>query len=325
MLSPAVSTKPRTTIGVDVGGTSTKAGIVDSHGKVLARAERPTERSSGTKGIIAVVEELLELRRDVGVEVIAVGVGAAGFVDFATGTVTFSPNLVYDDPHIAAALESRVALPVAVDNDANAAAWGERAFGACRGLDHLVLLTLGTGIGSGIVADGRPVRGATGTGAELGHMIIDPDGPECSCGLRGCLEQFASGKAIMRMAREAARRDPSSSMIAFAGSVEAISGEDVAKAAREYDEPAREVLRRAGVSLAIGLSNIVNVFDPEAIVLGGSVVKAGEPFLGVARDHLARMLAAQRRRPTRLDVTSLGNDAGIVGAAALALEETEKL
>ncbi len=325
MLSPSVSTKPPAAIGVDVGGTGTKAGIVDIEGSVLARVERPTDSVAGTKGIIAVVEELLELRADVGVDVVAVGVGAAGFVDFATGTMTFSPNLVYDDPHIAAALEARVALPVTVDNDANAAAWGERSFGSCKGLDHLVLLTLGTGIGSGIIVGGHLVRGATGAGAELGHTIVDPAGPQCECGLRGCLEQFASGKAIARMAKETAQRDPSTSILSFAGSLDAISGDDVAKAAREYDEPAREVLRRAGVYLAIGLSNVVNVFDPEAIVLGGSVIRAGEPFLGTARDRLASMLSQQRRRPVRLDVSSLGNDAGLIGAAALALEELQKL
>jgi glucokinase len=155
-------------------------------------------------------------------------------------------------------------------------------------------------------------------------MVIDPDGPSCPCGLRGCLEQFASGTAIERLARHAVEDDPNSSILSFAGGVSAITGEHVTQAAREYDEAARAVLRRAGTALGIGLSNVVNLFEPDAIVLGGSVVKAGEPYLGPARDRLGQMLAAQRRRPARLDVTSLGGDAGILGSALLALETTTK-
>jgi glucokinase len=307
-------------IGVDVGGTGTKAGIVDDGGKVLARVERPTDGHAGTKGIIAVVEELLERAAEFGT-VEAIGVGAAGFINAATGSVTFAPNLTYDDPNIADALRSRTGMRVVVDNDANAAVWGERAFGTAKGSDHLACITIGTGIGSGFVAEGRLLRGFTGAGAEFGHTVIDPEGPRCPCGLRGCLEQFASGTAIARMAREAVAVDPSSSITSFAESTESITAVHVARAAREYDDVAREVLRKAGKALAIGLSNIANVFDPEIIVLAGSVIEAGEPYLGPARDALAGFTTAQRRRPLRLDVSSLGEDAGLIGAAALAFEE----
>jgi glucokinase len=248
-------------------------------------------------------------------------VGAAGFIDASTGSVTFAPNLTYDDPHIADAVRARTNLPVVVDNDANAAAWGERAFGAARGLDHVVVLTIGTGIGSGFVIGGRLLRGSTGAGTEFGHTVVDPRGPECPCGLRGCIEQFASGGAIARSARRAAQENPKSTMAKFAGSVEAITAKHVAQAASEYDEVALDVMHEAGRWLGIGLSNIANLFDPETIVLGGGVIKAGESFLGVARDTLVAMTAAQRRRPMRLDVTALGSDAGIIGAAALALDE----
>ena len=307
-------------IGVDVGGTATKAGVVSRSGDIALRAERPTDPQAGTKGIISAVETLLEQASAEGVTVSAIGVGAAGFVNAETGSVTFSPNLVYDDPHIAEALEARTSLPAVVDNDANAAAWGEHHFGAAKGASNLAFLTLGTGIGSGFVVNGTLLRGATGAGAELGHMVIDPDGPQCPCGLRGCLEQLASGNAIERLARAAVEDEPTSSILAFAGSAEAITGEHVTRAAREYDETARSVLRRAGTALGIGLSNVVNIFEPEVIVLGGGVVKAGEPYLGPARDQLALMLSAQRRRPARLDVSTLSNDAGILGAGMLALE-----
>jgi glucokinase len=312
----------RAAIGVDTGGTRTRAGIVDQQGQVLMRTERPTDAAAGTKGIIAVVEDLLERDADLDVKVSCVGVGAAGFIDAERGAVTFSPNLVYDDPFIRDVVESRTNLPVVVDNDANVAAWGERAFGSAQGTRDLALITLGTGIGTGFVVNGRLLRGYGGAAAELGHMVIDPDGPECNCGLRGCLEQLASGLAIARMGREAIEQDPRSSILSFAGTADAITAEHVSRAGREYDETARTVLRRAGRSLGIGLSNVANIFDPEVIVLAGGVLGAGEAYLGAVRDQLVAMTEAQRRRPMRLDVTALGKDMGIIGAAALALDES---
>lgn len=317
-------TSGHASIGIDVGGTGTKGAIVGDEGEVLTRVERPTDVSAGTKSIIAVVEELLERSRENDRDVVAIGIGAAGFIDFRSGSVTFSPNLTYDDPQIASAVKGRTDLPVVVDNDANVAAWGEAMFGTAAGADHVAYLTLGTGIGSGFVVSGTLLRGLTGAGAEFGHTVVDPDGPQCNCGLRGCLEQLASGTAIARIATEAVEADPDSSIVSFAGTLEEITAVHVAKAARQYDNTARAVLRRAGIALGIGLSNVVNVFDPEVIVLGGSVVEAGEPYLGPARDQLVAMTQAQRRRPMRLDVTTLGGDAGIIGAASLALHEVNK-
>ena len=308
----------RAAIGVDVGGTKTKGALVDESGDILLRVERLTERSAGTKGILAVVDDLVARSGELDVDVVGVGVGAAGFIDASSGSVIFSPNLTYDDVHVADAVRVRAQLPVAVENDANAAAWGERAFGAAQGVDNLAYLTVGTGIGSGFVVEGRLLRGLTGAGAELGHTVIDPDGPQCGCGLRGCLEQFAAGQAIERMAREALAQGAESAMVSYAGSRDSVTTEDVARAAHAYDEVACSVLKRAGRALGIGLSNVANIFDPELILLGGSVIRAGEPFLGPARDQLFEMTAAQRRRPMRLGVTSLKGDAGIVGAAALA-------
>jgi glucokinase len=307
----------QTVIGIDVGGTGTKGGVVEASGRVVHKVTRKTDVTSGTKGVIAVAETLLDWARESGHDVSAIGIGAAGFVDSASGSITFSPNFTYDDPEIATAVGARFDLPVVVDNDANAAAWGERTFGSARGSDDVVLLTVGTGIGSGLIANGELVRGFTGAGAEMGHTVVQMDGPECTCGLRGCLEQLASGQAIARMAREAAAEEPSTLILTFAESVEAIEGEHVAQAAAEYDETALRILRTAGKALGVGLSNAVNLFDPEVLVLAGSVIRAGEPYLGPARDQLVRMTGAQRRRPARLDVTVLGENAGIIGAAAL--------
>lgn len=308
-------------IGVDIGGTAVKAALVSEAGVISHRTEKPTDPLAGTASIVAIVGEVMAIAAATDLEVVGVGVGAAGFVDFGAGSMTFAPNLVYEDPAIAAAVERAVQVPVTLDNDANAAAWGERSFGAVPGANDLVLLTLGTGIGSGIVQNGRLIRGHTGTGSEFGHTIIEVSGPLCRCGLKGCIEQLASGQAIERMAREAVVDDPSSSILDFAGSTEAITGLDVTKAAREMDATARTVLRRAGKYLGIGMSNIANLFDPEVIVLSGSVVGAGEPYLGPARDTLAEMTAAQKRRPMRVVLSTLGFDAGIVGAARQAFDK----
>jgi glucokinase len=313
-----------TAIGIDAGGTTTKGALVTREGTITDRVEIPTDPSAAGKTILDVVDRLMATAERSGTEPAAIGVGAAGFIEFASGEVTFSPNTSYGDPHIGAAVRARSALPVAVDNDANAAVWGERTFGAAKGADHVAMLVIGTGIGSGFVIDGSIVRGFTGAGAEFGHVVIDPGGPRCPCGLRGCLEQLASGTAIGRMGRRAAEDDPATRMVELAGSADEIAGEHVAAAAAEHDEAAMRVLRRAGRALAIGLSNLVNVFDPQVIVLGGSVIQAGEPYLGVARDELVKMTAAQRRRPVRMDVTALGNDAGILGAAALALDRSTR-
>ena len=313
-----------TVIGIDVGGTTTKGALVDATGSVGERVEYPTDPAAATKTVLTTIDALMSRADETGVAVAAIGVGAAGFVDHDAGDITFSPNLVYGDPHVRAAVEARVSLEVVVDNDANAAVWGEKTFGTAQGADHIAMLVIGTGVGSGFVVDGVMLRGATGAGAEFGHLVVDVGGPPCPCGLRGCLEQLASGGAMGRMGRAAAEEDPTTLMIELAGSAAQIKGEHVTAAAAQHDDAATRVLRKAGRALAIGMSNVVNVFDPDVIVLGGGAIDAGEPYLGVARDELAKMTAAQRRRPVRVDVTALGDDAGIVGAAALALDRLDE-
>lgn len=294
-------------IGVDVGGTTVKGALVDLEGSVAERIEVATDTAGATSTTVEVVRRLHGSATASSEGVAAVGVGAAGFIDAASGTVTFSPNITYDDPKLADAVRREVDLPVVVDNDANAAAWGERAFGAARGLDHVAVITVGTGIGSGMIVDGRLLRGSTGAGAEFGHMVIIVDGEPCTCGLKGCLERYASGSAIARMAGG-----------------EGITAEQVAGAAHAGDRDALSVMRSAGEALGVGMCNLVNLLDPDAIVLAGSVVGAGEPFLGPARTTLDSLLAAQRRRPMRCIEAALGQDAGIVGAAALAMDILER-
>ena len=305
-------------LGIDIGGTACKGGLVAADGTLSSRSEISTRPGDGTGTVLELAETLLAKAREESVEIGAIGVGAAGFVDRRDGSISFSPNVTYENPQLAGALRDRFSLDTIVANDANAAAWGEREAGAAAGFDHVALVTLGTGVGGGFIIGGRLLLGATGAAAEFGHTVLDPEGPPCPCGLSGCVEQFVSGSAIARMGEQALARWPDSSIKDLAKG-EPISALHVAQAAREWDEAAREVLARAGGYLGIALSNIVNMFEPEVIVIGGSVADAGESFLGPARDRFNAMLAQQHRRPVRLERARLGNDAGMVGAALLAL------
>ena len=309
-------------LGIDIGGTNCKGALVSSDGTLSHRSEIPTHDGDGTGTVLELAEELLGAARGQGKDVAAIGVGAAGFVDTRDGSISFSPNVTYGDPQLGRAVSERFSLKTSVANDANAAVWGEREVGAGAGFDHVALVTLGTGVGGGFIVDGKLLTGATGAGAEFGHTVLDPDGPLCPCGLSGCVEQFVSGSAIARMGDEALTRWPDSSIKDFAMG-EPVTALHIAHAAREWDEAAREVLTRAGRYLGIALSNLVNLFEPQVIVIGGGVADAGEPFLGAARDRLNRMLDQQHRRPVRLERARLGNDAGIVGAALLALGASE--
>jgi glucokinase len=239
--------------------------------------------------------------------VVAVGVGAAGFVDRAGETVFFAPNLVWRDEPLRSRLTSRLQLPCVVENDANAAAWGEYRFGAGIGLDPLVCLTVGTGIGGGIITGGMLLRGGFGIAAEFGHMVVVPEGRDCGCGNRGCWEQYASGNALVREA------------IAAGGFAADVTGEQVTEAARRGDPVALRCFQRVGGWLGIGLVNVVAVLDPQRIVIGGGVIDAGELLLAPARETFRHTLPGRGYRAEAEIVPALlGPDAGIVGAADLA-------
>lgn len=307
-------------LGLDVGGTKILAVRTDEAGAILDRAQAPTpaeDQEATLEAMVGVARRLL------GPEVRAVGVGAAGMVEAATGVLRFAPNLAWRDVPIAARMGAALGLPCLVDNDANAAAFGELRFGAARGRRHVLLVTVGTGIGGGIVVDGRPFRGAHGFAAEIGHIVMDPLGPPCGCGNRGCFEQMASGAAIGRLGREAAREDPGSRLAALAGGdPEAVTGELVTRAALEGDAQAIGVLGAVGTWLGVGIAGLVNVLDPEVVVVGGGAAAAGELLLGPARTAFRDAVEApDRRPPVPILTATLGPEAGAIGAAALALEE----
>jgi glucokinase len=308
------------TCGVDVGGTKIAGGVVDEQGTILEelRVESPATDAEAIEVAIAGLVTELRTRH----EITAVGVGAAGYVDKARAVVMFAPNIAWRDVPLKAELEQRVQLPVVVENDANAAAWGEFAFGAGHDVDDLLLVTVGTGIGGGIVLDGLLHRGAFGAGAEIGHMRVVPDGIRCGCGNRGCFEQYASGSALVRDARaEAVKGTPEArALLARAGGDPLeITGPLITESARAGDPFSVAQLAELGRWLGEGIASLTAVLDPAVVVIGGGVSEAGELLLGPIRTAFVAELPARGHRPTlEIRRATLGNRAGLIGAADLA-------
>jgi glucokinase len=308
-------------VGVDVGGTKIAAMRVGPSGEVLERVQMPTPTGDSMEAVLAAVESATG--SVTGPSVSVIGVGVPGLVEFATGTLRFAPNLPFRDLPLKARLEAATGLPCQVDNDANVAAWGEYRLGAGQGSTDMLLVTVGTGIGGGIVSGGRMLRGARGFGGEIGHIIVEPGGPLCGCGNRGCWEQVASGRAIGRLGQEAAARHPDSLVAELAeGDPDRVSGINVTDAALKGDPVAVGILAEVGRRLGEGISGLVNILDSDLVVVGGGAVAAGELLLGPAREVFRRTIEAPDHRPAvPLVAARMGNDAGAVGAALLALDE----
>lgn len=315
-------------IGIDIGGTKVSGGLVMADGAVADRARRDTpERSKSPRvvedTIVDVVEELASrvTGRD---RVVAVGVGAAGFVSADGARVVFAPHLSWRNEPLRASLSTRIGLPIHVENDANAACWAEWRFGAARGESQVVMITLGTGIGGAFLEDGRLRRGRYGIAGEYGHMQVVPDGRRCECGNRGCWEQYASGNALVREARgmiEAGSPVAADLTARLEGEPGLLTGPLITHAAREGDATAVELLADVGHWLGLGLANLAAALDPGLFVIGGGVSAAGDLLIGPARDTFARKLTGRGYRPMA-DVRAayLVNDAGLIGAADLARE-----
>jgi glucokinase len=309
------------TIGVDVGGTKVLGGVVDADGTLLAKARRETPAADVAKTdefIVEVVQELAATH-----PVVAVGIGAAGWIDASRSHVLFSPNLAWRNEPLRERIAERVGLPVVVENDANAAAWAEFRFGAARdAVDSMALFTVGTGVGGGLVIGGELVRGSHGVAAEVGHIRAVPGGRRCGCGRQGCLEQYASGSALVRYARERAEADPASAirLLDLAGrSVAGVTGPLVTRAAREGDPASRAAFAEVGRWLGSGLADMVQILDPDVLVIGGGVIEAGELLMAPTRAAYIDELAARAGLAVAPVVEAqLGNMAGVVGAADLA-------
>lgn len=307
-------------IGVDVGGTKIFAGVVDEAGTVVATALRSTAQRDAEAVLAQVAELVAELRTQF--DVVAVGVGVAGGVARDRSFVYFAPNLVWADVPVGEIVHAATGLPVVVENDGSAAAWGEFRFGAGRDAADCLMITLGTGIGAGHIADGRLMRGAHGLAFEVGHMNAIPDGRPCGCGRRGCWEQYASGSALVRMARELAaeRRAEGALLLRLGdGTPEGVMGEHVTAAARAGDPVALAAFTEFGNWVGRGLADLTAIVDPEMFVIGGGVSDAADLFIGDAKAVLAERLFGRMSRPMpRICMATMGNAAGVVGAADLA-------
>ncbi len=306
-------------IGVDVGGTKVLAGVVAQDGTIqrTARGATPGRRVSPAMLEQAVVETVLEAAG--GQPLAAVGIAAAGFVDRAQERVVFAPHLPWQGEPVRELLSQRLQAPVALDNDANCAALAEWTHGAGQGAATVVLITLGTGIGGGIVINGRLYRGRNGMAGEFGHMRVVPDGRECECGRSGCWEQYSSGNALVRHVRERLRTQPTGLVDLVAGNADAVTGPMITRAAAEGDPLALEAFHSVGDWLGVGAANLVAAIDPHRLIVGGGVADAGDLLLEPARLALERTLVgAEHRLVPRLIPAALGPEAGLVGASLLA-------
>src|SRR5215207_4823781 len=308
-------------VGVDVGGTKIAAGVVSPVGKLLNEVRYPTANIR-ERLLSTIAEAIAEVKG--GYEVGGVCLAVPGFILARENKILSAANLeAIEGISLKEELGGSTGLQVTVENDANAAAWGECRFGAGKDVDDLVFVTLGTGVGGGVISHGVLLRGARGTGGELGHITVQPAGPRCGCGNRGCLEALASGTAIARRAQKVANERPDSALGRLAAE-RAPLGEDVLDLARRGDEASAKVLKDTGTWLGVGLATFVNIFDPEVIAVGGGVSEAGDLVLDSARGELRLRSHSPSRDLVEIREAPLGTKSGILGAAALARDEDEE-
>lgn len=307
-------------IGVDIGGTKVLGGVVDLSGSILRTFREDTPRDGGDALNQVIANVVTELQTTHKTE--HVGISAAGLVSSDRQTMLGAPNIKdWDGVNIAKALNKISGINSIVENDANSAAWAERVYGAGKGLENVIMVTVGTGIGGAAIVNGRPLRGANGTGAEFGHMRVVPDGELCGCGVRGCFEQYASGTALMRQTKAEIAKNPDGARDLLArgdGTIAGLVGSHITDAARGGDKLAIELLASSGDWLGAGIATLAMLFDPSIVVIGGGVIDAGELLLEPARKAMMREMPFVGKHPVpEIVAAKLGNDAGLVGAADL--------
>ncbi|TFB93987.1 ROK family glucokinase [Cryobacterium sp. HLT2-28] len=305
-------------IGIDIGGTKIAAALVDEFGTIIRSDRRPTT-ASDPRGIEdAVVEMIAGLAE--GEEVVAAGIAAAGFIDAAQSVVYYGPNVNWRHEPLRATLEARLDMPILIENDANAAGWAEFSFGAGQMYSDMVMLTIGTGVGGAIISENRLFRGGFGCAAELGHLRIVPNGRSCGCGAQGCIEQYGSGRALLRIANELADAGGIGQGLAAARKGKGkLTGKDVGRLIQDGDNGALAALRQLGSSLGQACASLAAVLDPQIFVFGGGVADAGDLLLDPIRAAYLENLPARGYHPeAEFAIAQLVNDAGVVGAADLA-------
>ena len=309
-------------VGIDVGGTGLKAGVVDRDGKILSKATCPTGVERGAEAVINDMAHLaLKAIAQSGYplsEVQAVGVGIPGIQDPRTGRVPFCTNLGWHDVPLVELMQKVIDKPIFVGNDATVAGLAEAVSGVSAGVKNSVFVTLGTGVGGGVVVDGKVFSGSNGVGSEIGHMITVAGGELCTCGNRGCWERYASATAIIRMGAESAKNNPQGALAReVGGDVDKITAKHVIDLAKAGDPDCMAIFDTYVYHLCVGLVSIINFFDPEVIVLGGGVSAAGEFLIDAVRKKLPELVFYKTMPYARVELATLGNDAGIIGAAML--------
>jgi len=311
----------RVVIGVDLGGTNLRTAILSPDGNILDRHKEATHAADGREKVVSrLIENIKRQRKSAiqqGFDVVAVGVGAPGVIQVDKGIVVKSPNFPdWNNLPLKDQLEKTLGTPVFLENDANAAALGEQWRGAGRGIRSMILLTLGTGVGGGIILDNKIWHGADGMAGEIGHMTLIPDGRPCTCGNTGCLEMYSSARGIVQSFREALGKASGG----VPDQLEQVSSEQVYEAAGAGNEIAVRVMKDMGRMLGIGIASLINIFNPERIVVGGGVKDAWPLFIGATREEIMKRAFAVPAKRTEIVPSQLGDDAGMVGAAAVAFE-----
>lgn len=311
-------------IGVDLGGTNLRTGLLTAQGEIIYRHKEATHVSDGWQKVVSRLVQDIQMQRQYAVQrgftVAAVGVGAPGVIHVDEGVVVRSPNFPdWNNIPLKALLEEALAVPVVIENDANAAALGEQWRGAGQDIKSMILLTLGTGVGGGIILDSKIWHGADGMAGEIGHMTLMPEGRPCSCRNVGCLEMYASARGILQSFRECHAESGSKTRFN-----EAMTAADVYEAARTGDITALRVMKDMGTMLGIGIANLINIFNPERVVIGGGVKDAWPLFIDSVREEVTRRAFEVPARRTQIVPSLLGDDAGMVGAAAAALQKIKK-
>ncbi len=308
------------TIGIDIGGTKVLGGVVDSTGNIIDSARRVTPVAGGKELITTIIEVIKEFKSKH--EIAGVGISIAALISADQGTVVGAPNIAnLSKLNFVAELKKEFNIPIIAENDANAAMWAEYKFGAARGFNPVMFFIIGTGMGGGLVIDDKLFRGANGIGAEFGHMIVQQNGVLCGCGTKGCIEQYASGSALMRYAKEGITANPAKGKVVLdlaGGSVTGLTGAILTKAALAGDELAIAAFKQQADWLGSACASFALILNPAAIVIGGGVVDAGELFLAPVREAMNRYMPfAGTHTPPKIIAAKFGNDAGLIGAADL--------
>ncbi|MBQ8568552.1 MAG: ROK family protein [Oscillospiraceae bacterium] len=309
-------------IGIDLGGTNIKAGVVTENFEIIGKATTKTLCPRPAKEICDDMAKVsVEACKDAGISVDDVewiGIGTPGIADNVNGTIPYSNNLDFHDVPVREYIQTHINKPVYVANDANAAAYGEFVAGAAKGAKNAVCITLGTGVGAGIIVDGKILTGSNLAGAELGHIVVEVDGPQCTCGRKGCFEVFSSATGLIRMTKEAAEADSTSVLNEYYAKDGKYSARHAFNAMREGDKAGKSVVDKYCKYLAAGITNAINIFQPDILCIGGGVCNEGDPLLLPVKDIVSKEVYTRMlSKNTEIVVAQLGNDAGIIGAAFL--------